>query len=156
MALSSQPTAVQVSLEGPVERLATLYFIQAEQSILDDPSSYLSRLHESASPFPNSFSSSLASQVSAILTGYESLASKEVLSKSPSYGPVTPGISINVGAAPTAAGSAGAGGNGGGGTAGGPTATSKGGAAPAVGTAGPMLVFNAAVGAAGVVGLALL
>ena len=102
-ALQSEPSSALESLiVGPNSRLASSYF-ELEFSLLENPTSYLSRLHDSASPFPSAFSSSLASQASGILLSYESLVSQDILSVSPSSGPITPGVKISLRPAMTAA-----------------------------------------------------
>ena len=99
------------------------------------------------------------SQATGILLGYESLVSQDVLSKNPSSGPVTPGMSIAVGPAVTSASAANSGAGAtqasqGTGTAA-STSSSKAAGVPVV-TASPMLMVNAAAAAVGMLGVALM
>ena len=102
------------------------------------------------------------SQVTGVLLGYESIVSQDVLSKNSSSGPITPGMSIAVGAALTSvstmsstmgtmqASQA----SQGMGTA--PTTSSSKAAGVPMMTASPLLMINAAAAAVGVLGVALM
>ena len=147
-AIQAVPLASQQALAGAEGRLISLYG-DMPTSLLDDPVSCISRLHDSASLYPQDFSSSLLSQASGVLLGYESIATRDVLSATPTQASVTPGMSIDVGAAQTG------GAAGGSGSAPGPTSSSSKAAAPAP-TAGLTVVTNAIVGAAGLVAVALM
>ena len=102
MAVQHQPLASEKAMLAAGPQFINVW-AGGITSLIDDPAPYLSRLHESASIWPASLSSSLLSQASALLTGYESIATKDILSQSPAFGPVTPGFKIDLGPAPTAA-----------------------------------------------------
>jgi len=160
--------SAQTSIAAEETSLIQLVY-EAYTSLIDEPSSYLSRLHDSASPWPSHLSSSLLSQATGILLGYESLASKDVLSKKPAHGPITPGMSIDIGAKATGAASTGAAPSSAAASsttatqgaaattaaAAQKTVTSKAAAAP-VATANAQLLMSAAAAAAGVIGAVLL
>ncbi|MCJ1484243.1 hypothetical protein MMC06_004411 [Schaereria dolodes] len=128
------------------------------QYLLQNPTSYLSKLQATASPWPSAFSSSIMSHASGILLGYESLVSKDVLSLTPSFGPVTPGMSAPASAAITTASAAATKATAASGTS--PSSppspsTSKAAAAPIM-IASPLLIVNAAAVAAGMLGVVYL
>ncbi|MCJ1396246.1 hypothetical protein MMC18_009135 [Xylographa bjoerkii] len=146
------------TLDAGEDRLIQIY-ADGVTSLLDNPTSYLSRLHVSASPWPSAFSSSLMSQATGILLGYESLVSQDVLSKNSSSGPVTPGMIIAVGPAMTSTSAASSAmgatqASQGMGTAA-TTSPSKAAGVPVV-TASPLLLINAAAVAMGVFGVAMM
>ena len=111
----------------------------------------MSRLHATLASWPQDYSSSIVSQASGLLLGYESIATKDVLSSKPTQGPITPGMSIDVGPGPTG----GAGGTAAAPAATGPSSSSSKAAAPAP-TADLKVVANAIAGAAGLAVVALL
>ena len=89
------------------------------------------------------------SQASGILLGYESIVSRDVLSKNSSSGPITPGMSIAAGPAATSASAT----NSAVGAA--STSSSRAAGVPMV-TSSPLLLINAAAAAVGVLGVALM
>ncbi|MCJ1400610.1 hypothetical protein MMC11_003817 [Xylographa trunciseda] len=156
-AVETLPYSAEVILEADEVKLDIIYG-DAATSLLNNPTSYLSRLQASASPWPSDFSSSLMSQATGILLGYESLVSQDVLSKNSSSGPVTPGMSIAMGPAMTSTPTASSGMGTVAGTATGMTAStssSKAAGVPVV-TASPLLLINAAAAAVGVLGVAMM
>ena len=157
LAIESLPATSAAILNADESRVVQIY-VDGITSLLENPTSYLSRLQSSFSPWPSAFSASVMSQASGILLGYESLVSQDVLSKNSSSGPVTPGMSIAVGPAMTSASvtSSGMGptpASQGTGTAA-STSSSKAVGVPMV-TANPLLLINAAAAAAGVLGVVL-
>ncbi|KAI9821324.1 MAG: hypothetical protein M1827_004060 [Pycnora praestabilis] len=154
LAVASQPQGVEMTLIADESRLIDIY-LDMETSLLDQPSSYMSRLHESASLYPASFSSPLMSQASGVLLGYESLVSQDVLSVSQTQGPITPGMSIKVGPAATSSPTSSSATETSKASAAGSTSTSKGAAAPAA-SANSQMIFNAAAAAVGVLGVAMM
>lgn len=113
---------------------------------MDDPTAYLSRLGASASPWP--FSSTLMSQASGLLLGYESIVSRDLLNATASQATVTPGMSISVGPAAATTGTTAT-------IKGQATSTSKAVGVPAA-TGNPQLVFGAAAAVAGMLGMIML
>ncbi|MCJ1234926.1 hypothetical protein MMC14_002890 [Varicellaria rhodocarpa] len=164
IAIQSQPLNAQPTLVADQERLIPL-LIEEPTSLLVNPTAFLSRLHNSVSAFPPAFSSSLLSQATGLLLGFESIVSQNILSKTPTSGPITPGMSISVGPAVTSASSPGGSKPGatkasvqatetGKGTVA-STATSQAKGVP-LATGSPLLMVNAALAAVGVLGAALL
>ena len=153
-AINSQPASARATLVAKEASLIGVY-LDAETSLLNNPTSYLSRLHASASPYPAGFSSSLMSQATGILLGYESLVSQDVLSKNPSSGPITPGMSIAGGPAATSASATDSGIGATQASQGMSTSSSKAAGVPMV-TSSPLLMINAAAAAVGVLGVALM
>ncbi|MCJ1417212.1 hypothetical protein MMC32_003554 [Xylographa parallela] len=158
LAIESIPPTSAAILNAGGYSLDVIYG-DADTSLLNNPTQYLSRLHASVSPWPSAFSAAVMSQASGILLGYESLVSQDVLSKNSSSGPVTPGMSISMGPAMTTASATSAGmgatqASQGMGTAASPSA-SKAAGVPMV-TASPLLLINAAAAAMGVLGVALM
>lgn len=105
------------------------------------------------------------SQATAILLGYESIATVDVLGKKATQAPVTPGMSIDVGPTQTAAAagtssassaSGGTSGTSASAGSGGTTSTSSKGAAVPLATGNAQLLVSAAAAAAGVIGVVLL
>lgn len=125
-------------LAADINRLDRIYF-EGEQSLLDDPKAYLSRLQSSASPWPKAFSKDILSQANGVLLGYKSIVSVDLLNAK-DVPTVTPGIRVTEGAggveAPAATGSA----------------ASKAMGMPAA-TGNPQLVIAAAAAAAGMLGI---
>ena len=90
------------------------------------------------------------SQATGLLLGYESLASQDVLSKKPSSGPVTPGMSITVGPAVMSASTSGPG------IGMAPSTSSSKAVGVPVATASPLLKINAAAAGMALLGVALM
>ncbi|MCJ1296164.1 hypothetical protein MMC34_007729 [Xylographa carneopallida] len=158
VALESLPASAAAILNAGGFSLDQVYD-DAYTSLLDNPILYLSRLHASVSPWPSAFSAAVVSQASGILIGYESLVSQDVLSKNSTSGPVTPGMSISMGPAMTSASATSSGmgatqASQGMGTVA-STTSSKAAGVPMV-TGSPLLLINAAMAAAGVVGVAMM
>ena len=123
-------------------------------SLLNDPTAYISRLQASASPYPSTFSSSLVSQASGLLLGFESLVTQDILSMNATQAPVTPGMSISVGpAGPVGSGMSQASQGTGTMMPPGSTSTSKAAGMPRA-SANAQVMINAAAAAVGVLGLA--
>ncbi|MCJ1377289.1 hypothetical protein MMC17_000381 [Xylographa soralifera] len=159
LVIESLPAASAAALNAAGGYSLDGIYYEAEFSLLDNPTFYLSRLHASASPWPSAFSASVMSQASGILLGYESLVSQDVLSKTSSSGPVIPGMSITVGPSVTSTPAASSGmvatqASQGTGTVA-STSASKAAGVPVV-TASPLLLINAAAAAVGVIGVALM
>ncbi|KAI9871382.1 MAG: hypothetical protein M1830_002968 [Pleopsidium flavum] len=133
--------ALSLAADGPV--LHTIY-LHGRTSLLDDPTAYLSRLHASALPWH--FSSTLMSQASGLLLGYESIVSRDLLNATVKQATVTPGMSISVGPVATTTGAT---------AATQATSTSKAIGVPAA-TGNPQLVFGAAAAVAGMLGMIML
>ena len=133
-------------------------YAQGATSLLENPTAWLARLSASATPFP--YSSSLMSQASGLLLGYKSLVSQDILSVTASIPAVTPGVSVKVAPASTAAGATTA--------TRGQTTSATGAAATAqststlkalgvpVATANAQLIYAGVAAAAGIFGIALL
>ena len=144
---TAKTPGVYATLAANQAVLDPLYF-QGQSSLLQNPTAYLGRLASAASPWP--FSSTIMSQASGVLLGYESLVSRDLLNATASQAQVTPGMSISV--SPAAA-TATTGSNGMmGGQA---TSTSKAVGVPAA-TGNPQLVFGAAAAVAGMLGVIML
>ena len=145
-ALETTAQLTRISNQGSF----VVLYLDAETSLFDEPSSYMSRLRETASPWPAELTSSMFSQMTGIFEGYKSIASKDILSKTPAQSSITPGASI---AAPKSSTS---------GSSGtektsttGTTSSSKAAAVP-IATSQAQLIINAAAAAIGIVGVALL
>jgi hypothetical protein len=141
------PSAVKLAADAG--RLDKIYLAQLQTSLLNDPKAFLSRLQASASPWP--FSSTVMSQASGVLLGYESLVSRDLLNAK-NVPSTTPGISIDVspGAAATRATTPAADGTAG--AAGFTTTSSKAVGIPAA-TGNPPLMIAVAAAAAGMLGI---
>ena len=162
LAQYSQPPGALATLVAGDGILLNLY-ADARTSLLNKPSSYLSRLHAAVTPYPFPFSSSVMSQATGFLLGYQSLVSQDVLGVKPTQGPITPGMSINIGPAATGGpaspsgtvGVAQASKSTGATLAAGSTSSSKGAGMPAA-SANPQMIVNAAAAAMLVLGAAIM
>ena len=82
-AVSAAPASSQVALKGASDDFSSLYY-DAITSLYNEPSQYISQIQGNASSYGSSFSSEIASQMSNLLLGYESIATLDILSSEPS------------------------------------------------------------------------
>lgn len=154
---ATRPGNNEASLLAQNAVILTLYY-DADTSLLENPTAYLSRLSSSASPWP--YSTALMSQASGLLLGFESLVTQDILNITVTQAVVTPGISVKVGPAANVVSTTAATGsratNAVGTTAGAPSTSSSKAFGVPVATANPQLMYSCVIAAAGMFGMVLL